>query len=81
MTEPREITFSERIFASCAITSSVIPSAKYSFSGSALRLRNGSTATEGGRFGSVSVALSAIASSPAEAKRSAGARARARVSA
>ena len=49
MTEPREITLSERIFESWAITSSVIPSAKNSFSGSALRLRNGRTATDGSR--------------------------------
>jgi hypothetical protein len=37
----REMTFRERIFDKLAITSSVIPSAKNSFSGSALTLRNG----------------------------------------
>ena len=47
MTDVREITFSERTFDRCAITSSVMPSAKYSFSGSALKLRKGRTATEG----------------------------------
>ena len=46
MTEPREITCRARILERCAMTSSVIPSAKYSFSGSALRLRNGSTAMD-----------------------------------
>src|SRR3989442_183411 len=45
ITEVREITSRARIFDSCAMTSSVIPSAKYSFSGSALRFTNGSTAT------------------------------------
>ena len=40
---------SERIRDRWAITSSVIPSAKNSFSGSALMLRKGSTATEGDR--------------------------------
>ena len=47
MTEAREITLSDRIFESCAMTSSVIPSVKNSFSGSLLRLRNGRTATDG----------------------------------
>ena len=47
ITEVREMTLRERIFESWAITSSVMPSAKNSFSGSALRLRNGSTATDG----------------------------------
>ena len=46
ITEEREITLSAWILESCAMTSSVIPSAKYSFSGSALRLRKGSTATD-----------------------------------
>ena len=49
MTEVREITWRARIFDRCAMTSSVIPSAKYSFSGSALRLRNGSTAMDRAR--------------------------------
>ena len=49
ITEVREITWRARIFDRCAMTSSVIPSAKYSCSGSAPRLRNGSTATEGNR--------------------------------
>ena len=47
MTEVREVTRSVRIFARCAITSSVIPSAKNSFSGSALMFTNGRTATDG----------------------------------
>src|SRR6202521_1587312 len=47
ITDVREMTFRERIFDSWAITSSVMPSAKNSFSGSALRFRNGRTATEG----------------------------------
>ena len=61
ITEVWEMTLSERIFASWAITSSVIPSAKNSFSGSALKLRNGSTATEGdlAMTGAVSAAIMA----------------------
>src|SRR2546428_387008 len=51
ITEVREITSRARIFDSCAMTSSVIPSAKYSFSGSALRFTNGRTATERSRGG------------------------------
>ena len=46
ITDVREITLIERTFDRCAITSSVIPSAKNSLSGSALRLRNGRTATD-----------------------------------
>ena len=46
-TELREITFSARILDSCAMTSSVIPSANDSFCVSPLRSRKGSTATEG----------------------------------
>ena len=51
ITDVREITLSARIFDRCAMTSSVMPSAKYSFSGFALRLRNGSTATDDGSAG------------------------------
>ncbi len=47
ITDVREITFSERTFDRFAITSSVMPSVKNSFSGSALKLRNGRTATVG----------------------------------
>ena len=77
ITDPRPITFSERILESWAITSSVIPSAKNSFSGSALRLRNGSTATDGGRDRAAAGALSAWAKAAAVGNRSAGERARA----
>src|SRR5215207_6426850 len=49
ITELREMTVRARIFERWAMTSSVMPSAKYSFSGSALRLRNGSTATDATR--------------------------------
>ena len=71
MTDVREITRRARTFDSWAITSSVIPSAKYSFSGSTLRLRNGRTATDGGdRTGAG--AVSASANAPVEANRSAG---------
>ena len=78
MTEVREITLSARIFESCAMTSSVIPSAKYSFSGSALRLRKGARrrTSPAGRDGAG--AVSASANSPAVANRSAGTLASAR---
>ena len=46
MIEVREITRSERILASWAISSSVMPSAKYSCSRSLDRLVRGSTASE-----------------------------------
>ena len=46
MTEARAITFRARIFESCAITSSVMPSAKSPLSGSAPMLTNGSTAID-----------------------------------
>ena len=42
----REITLSALIFESWAMMSSVIPSLKYSFSGSVLMFSNGSTATD-----------------------------------
>ncbi len=79
ITDVREITLSARIFDRCAMTSSVIPSAKYSFSGSALKLTNGSTATVGdcARAG----AVNASANSRVDAKRSAGCLARAFMSA
>ena len=67
MTEPRPITLSERIFESWAITSSVIPSAKNSFSGSALRFWKGSTATDGSRGARATVARPASASANAAA--------------
>ena len=79
MTELREITLSARIFERCAMTSSVMPSAKYSFSGSALRLRKGSTATAVARGRDGAGAMSAAANSPTVAKRSAGTLASARV--
>jgi hypothetical protein len=60
------------------MTSSVMPSAKYSFSGSALRLRNGSTATERGFAGAAAAPRIASVKPVAVAKRSAGVRARAR---
>ncbi len=44
--EVREITLSALIFESCAMMSSVMPSLKYSFSGSVLMFSNGSTATD-----------------------------------
>ena len=47
MADVRDVTRRVRILARCAITSSVMPSAKNSFSGSALMFTNGSTATEG----------------------------------
>ena len=72
ITEVREMTLSDRIFESCAMTSSVIPSAKYSFSGSPLRLRNGSTATERAGARTASGRASAAANSATEAYRSAG---------
>ena len=72
ITDVREITLRERIFDSWAITSSVMPSAKNSFSGSALRFRNGSTATEGGLRAPSLGRISASANSPADANRSAG---------
>ena len=43
--EVREITLSALILESWAMMSSVIPSLKYSFSGSVLMFSNGSTAT------------------------------------
>ena len=45
------MTRSVLIFARWAITSSVMPSAKNSFSGSALRLTKGRTATDGSLAG------------------------------
>src|SRR5438309_1557859 len=72
ITEVREITSRARIFDSCAMTSSVIPSAKYSFSGSALRFRNGSTATDRGLGRTTPDVARASANAPAEANRSAG---------
>src|SRR5688572_33477527 len=42
----REMTRSRRTFDRSAMTSSVRPSAKYAFSGSVLRLVNGSTAID-----------------------------------
>ena len=42
----REITLSALTLESCAMTSSVMPSLKYSFSGSVLMFSNGSTATD-----------------------------------
>ena len=81
ITEAREITLSVRTFESWAITSSVIPSAKYSFSGSALRLRKGSTATDGTRSRAGAGALSAAAKAAIDSNRSAGSLARALTSA
>src|SRR5205807_1307011 len=75
ITDVREITLRARIFDRCAMTSSVIPSAKYSFSRSALRFRNGKTATDGGR--GCGGAERASTNAAIEAKRSAGALARA----
>ncbi len=46
MVEVREITFSALILESWAMMSSVIPSLKYSFSGSVLMFSNGRTATD-----------------------------------
>src|SRR5205807_7573360 len=74
ITDVREITLSARIFDKCGMTSSVIPSAKYSVAGSALRFRNGRTATDGGRGGAGAARASVNAA--IEAKRSAGALAR-----
>ena len=62
------------------ITSSVMPSTKYSLSGSALRLRNGSTATTGDFGRAVPGAESASANAAAEGNRSAGDFANARTS-
>ena len=45
MLDVREVTLRSAIFARCVMMASVIPSEKYSFSGSALILMNGSTAT------------------------------------
>ena len=70
ITDVREITLRARIFERWAMTSSVIPSAKYSFSGSALRLRNGRTATDGAR--AEAGAVSASANAFGDAHRSAG---------
>lgn len=72
MTEVREIALSARIFDRCAMTSSVMPSAKYSFSGSALKFWNGSTATEGACARPVAGALSAFTKSATDANRSTG---------
>jgi hypothetical protein len=77
MTEVREMTLSERTFDRWAMTSSVIPSAKNSFSGSVLRLRKGRMATEGGApaarppaaLGPLARAPRAKARSPADWKR------------
>jgi len=69
ITELREITLSERIFESWMMTSSVIPSAKYSFSGSGLRFTNGSTAIDGVRAGAATGVTSAAAKAAAEANR------------
>ena len=80
MTEPREITRSERILESCAIVSSVIPSAKNSFSGSVLRLRNGRTATDGSLgAGASATPARAWAKAAALGNRSAGSTASARM--
>jgi hypothetical protein len=67
ITEVREITLSERILESWAMTSSVMPSAKYSFSGSPLRLRNGRTATERAGARNASGLVSAAENSATEA--------------
>ena len=82
ITEPRPITRSERILESWAITSSVIPSAKNSFSGSALRLWKGRTATDGRRGAGAAVTFpaSASANAAAVAKRWVGSTASARAS-
>ena len=91
----REATRNAATRVSALMISSVIPSLKYSFSGSALRLTNGSTAIEpaggatgcgaasGGAVAAVAVrgVASASTSSAAVAKRSAGARASARATA
>ena len=78
--------------ASALISSSVIPSAKNSFSGSGLRLVKGSTAIERGRLGCAAAAgrsavvsgdrtLAATRNSATESKRATGSRASARRSA
>ena len=84
--EVRDATRSERTALNALMISSVIPSLKYSFSGSALMFRNGSTAIEfaaagggrtSGRAGDVTVSgpclASAATKSAAVANRSAGA--------
>src|SRR5439155_24454032 len=75
ITDVREITLRARSFDRCAITCSVMPSAKYSFSGSALRFRNGKTATDGGR-GAAGAARASV-NAAIEPNRSAGVLARA----
>ena len=54
------------------MTSSVIPSAKYAFSGSGLRLVNGSTAMDRGRRRTAADWVSASANAAAVANRSTG---------
>src|SRR5438034_571690 len=72
ITDVLEITLRARIFESWAMTSSVIPLAKYSFSGSGLRLAKGSTAMERGRRGTAAGWVSASANAAAVPNRSAG---------
>ena len=72
ITEVLEITVRARIFDSCAMMSSVIPSAKYSFAGSGLKFVNGSTAIDLGLGRTARGWVSASANAAAEANRSAG---------
>ena len=57
--EVREITFSALILESWEMISSVIPSLKYSFSGSVLMFSNGSTATDFAAMTSSTIACAA----------------------
>ena len=59
MEEVREITLSALIFESWAMMSSVMPSLKYSFSGSVLMFSNGSTATDFAAVTSCTIACAA----------------------
>src|SRR2546426_11206378 len=77
ITDVLEMTLRARIFDSWAMMSSVIPSAKYAFSGSGLRFVNGSTAMDLGPGRTAPGCASASANAAAEANRSAGTVARA----
>lgn len=75
ITDAREITCNVRSPDRCTMTSSVMPSAKYSVSGSALRFRKGSSATTGDALRTGSGAARRRANSAAVGRRSLGVRA------